>query len=487
MKRFYITLTLLVLAALLAVACAETDQGDVLVLPGGLEVIGEEAFFGAPFERAALPEGLIEIGPRAFAQSGLVAIDLPGSLTCIGEDAFADCPLESVTAPEGTYAYDWAVANGYIIPPLAAAIACDVESAMTGDTAVWTVEASGGVAPYAYSFELYMGDALVESVDYGEEAEFATTLLRTGDYHAVAFVTDAEGNETSAESPTLTVMSGPLTLSELSTQIGQLLTGETRSWTAVAIGGDECYQYRFELTSGESVVYARNWSGDDAFFYTFFDAGDYTLTAWAQDGLDTVCEPVAQTFSVTAADTAITARIRIYVDCDAGGNILRTNNKTGHYDLQLINTASDTGFSFDNYAYESPVFSFGPGTNSVGLISTFEGSYVPRANVQLYTLDFATTAAQVKTLMYDKLRDTYLDTENEIVREMGVSYTVTTGAFTAYNIKKTNCFTATAYFCNWLGYGKLLEIYNSSSQYTDYIAWKLFDKYGSKWQYQGKY
>ena len=61
-----------------------------------------------------LPENIERIGALAFAGSALKSIYLPESLTDIADNAFAGCEGLTVTAEEGSYAYLWAVRNGYI-------------------------------------------------------------------------------------------------------------------------------------------------------------------------------------------------------------------------------------------------------------------------------------------------------------------------------------------------------------------------------------
>ena len=105
-----------VLALVLSVIMSlEGALAATLTLPTGVKVIEEEAFYGDDsLDQVVLPEGVEEIGPRAFADSSLTSINLPDSLTGIAEDAFDEDV--AVEANEGTYAYDWAVNNGYIIP-----------------------------------------------------------------------------------------------------------------------------------------------------------------------------------------------------------------------------------------------------------------------------------------------------------------------------------------------------------------------------------
>lgn len=87
-----------------------------LSLPEALETIEEEAFYGdTSIDKVVVPEGVIEIGRKAFAYSSLNEISLPSSLQSIAYDAFDGCSNEPIIfAEKGTYAYTWATAHHYI-------------------------------------------------------------------------------------------------------------------------------------------------------------------------------------------------------------------------------------------------------------------------------------------------------------------------------------------------------------------------------------
>ena len=87
----------------------------VLTLPNALTIIEEEAFYGSPsIDKVVLPQNIKEIHARAFADSTLSEINLPDSLIFISDNAFDGPNKVKVTANQGTYAYNWAVKNGYI-------------------------------------------------------------------------------------------------------------------------------------------------------------------------------------------------------------------------------------------------------------------------------------------------------------------------------------------------------------------------------------
>ena len=100
----------------IAMACMTLASAEIS-LPAGVRAIESEAFMDdASIDSVTLPKGVTSIGSRAFARSGLRQINLPDSLESISDDAFDGAPLQQVTAPQGSYAWNWAVARGYIHP-----------------------------------------------------------------------------------------------------------------------------------------------------------------------------------------------------------------------------------------------------------------------------------------------------------------------------------------------------------------------------------
>ncbi len=139
---------ILLLALIAAVAlCVSAPAENTLLLPAGLEIVGERAFYSSvSLESVTVPEGAQEIRAGAFAYSSLSEITLPSSLTYIADDAFEGCESLTVSAPEGSYAYEWAVNKGYIAPPAETSpedftynILSDTECDITGYTGSDTV------------------------------------------------------------------------------------------------------------------------------------------------------------------------------------------------------------------------------------------------------------------------------------------------------------------------------------------------------------
>jgi len=86
------------------VILALKDKSEMsIVVPANVEAIGPGAFEGSEVIEVTLPEGLMKIGDRAFADCvELTQIRLPQSLMIIGQEAFAGCVHLDVTPPERT-------------------------------------------------------------------------------------------------------------------------------------------------------------------------------------------------------------------------------------------------------------------------------------------------------------------------------------------------------------------------------------------------
>ncbi len=114
MKIICRMLAVIMIIVLFPVNNARSDS--VLNMPEDLKIIKEEAFYGSTsIGRVELPDTIEEIHARAFANSSLSEINLPDSLTFIDPSAFDGPDKVDVKVNPGTYAYDWALDNHYIL------------------------------------------------------------------------------------------------------------------------------------------------------------------------------------------------------------------------------------------------------------------------------------------------------------------------------------------------------------------------------------
>ncbi len=71
------------------ILCPYGYKTDVIVIPSGVETIGEDAFFENGSDRIIIPEGVRNIGDRAFAWFGGSSIIVPESVESVGTEAFS--------------------------------------------------------------------------------------------------------------------------------------------------------------------------------------------------------------------------------------------------------------------------------------------------------------------------------------------------------------------------------------------------------------
>ena len=71
-----------------------------IIVPEGVEIIGESAFEKVDAEELMLPETLKEIGKNAFYKSKIEYVNLKSMNTTLGIDAFADSKLKNIDLPD---------------------------------------------------------------------------------------------------------------------------------------------------------------------------------------------------------------------------------------------------------------------------------------------------------------------------------------------------------------------------------------------------
>lgn len=112
---------LLTIAHLQANGSADGNQETVSVfkLPVMLQIIEDEAFEGTAAGNIELPENVIKIGARAFANNPYLRnIRIPETTDYIGENAFAFSHHVMISGAPGSYARTWARKNGILFSPI---------------------------------------------------------------------------------------------------------------------------------------------------------------------------------------------------------------------------------------------------------------------------------------------------------------------------------------------------------------------------------
>ena len=84
-----------------------TGEGGSLVIPEGVTIIGNSAFFGCrKLTDVVIPNSVTDIGNSAFFDCGLIQVSIPASVTNIGKSAFGYCQsLTSITVDKNNVNY----------------------------------------------------------------------------------------------------------------------------------------------------------------------------------------------------------------------------------------------------------------------------------------------------------------------------------------------------------------------------------------------
>ena len=89
-------------------------------LPASLQTIEDEAFEGTALVRVELPDTLVSIGDKAFANiPTLRSIRIPENTKWIARSAFAGSDCVTITGAPNSYARAWARENGIPFAPVA--------------------------------------------------------------------------------------------------------------------------------------------------------------------------------------------------------------------------------------------------------------------------------------------------------------------------------------------------------------------------------
>ena len=94
------------------ILCPYGYKTDVIVIPSGVETIGEDAFFGNSSDRIIIPEGVRSIGDRAFAWFEGRSIIVPESVESIGTEAFSYIPSADMLVYRDSFAHGYFETEG---------------------------------------------------------------------------------------------------------------------------------------------------------------------------------------------------------------------------------------------------------------------------------------------------------------------------------------------------------------------------------------
>lgn len=149
-----------------------------VTVPSSVTAIDDYAFWGCTsLSSVNIPDSVTFIGNRAFRDcTSLREITLPDSLTYIGGYIFANCPDITVHCNEGTYAWQYAVDNGLIPPPVTTT--AETTPPVVTEPAVTTATEVTVITPEA------------ETTEITEAATETTEILTTAPAEAVVHTSE---------------------------------------------------------------------------------------------------------------------------------------------------------------------------------------------------------------------------------------------------------------------------------------------------------
>ena len=89
------------------ILCPYAYKKDVIAIPSGVEVIGEDAFFKNGSDKIIIPDSVKSIGSRAFAWFRGKSIIVPASVESMGEEAFAYIPNAEMLVYRNSFAHSY--------------------------------------------------------------------------------------------------------------------------------------------------------------------------------------------------------------------------------------------------------------------------------------------------------------------------------------------------------------------------------------------
>ncbi len=288
-----------ILAAIL-LTVSSAALASTLALPASTRVIEAEAFYGIDLSdtEVILPDGIENIGSKAFAGTGLKRIHLPDRLTDIAEDAFDSTVVMEVNP--GTPAHDWAEAHKYDIADGTLKITQirvnRSAGAMTEDTATWTVETNDDSLVDSYGYELTLNGETLDTVSGSESPTYIAAIQQAGRYQLNVTVIAADGSTVTGSST--------LYISEEAAEIEcpeSLENGENLE--VRILEAEDAIGYGIVVAEAESGKRIYSWSFTDPRTVTvqgfLLDAGEYRVYGYVYGNRYRYAVPTVRTVSVT--------------------------------------------------------------------------------------------------------------------------------------------------------------------------------------------
>ncbi|MBE5772511.1 MAG: hypothetical protein E7337_01085 [Clostridiales bacterium] len=306
-------LSLLFITLWSGMTIAAPGENSVVTLPAKLQRIEEEAFFqNTAMIHAVVPEGTVEIGPRAFAQSALKTIELPASIQTIADDAFDGVTDLTVIGIAGSYAETYCAehAISFSAKPAEPLLeSAHPYSSNTDQTWTWTGKEDTKMLRITFDEKtkvenkcdfIYLYDGSGEEIGKytGTELQgmtiavldnaFSIRLVSDGYFNAYGFSITNIAEETE-------VNLKPVSIKSVYAQDSTLPVQSTVSWTVEVEGDFVPFTYEYVLLKN-GTLYTTYPSEQSKFSLEMWSAGTYVLQVTVKDAsgaeATAVCDPV---------------------------------------------------------------------------------------------------------------------------------------------------------------------------------------------------
>lgn len=219
----------------------EWQRIEQLILSQNLKTIGAEAFEGTEITSVTLPEGIVSLGKRAFAEcSKLTTVNLPDSLQSIGQDCFEGCSnlniLDLSSVPDTFVERETKLDDRGVVPPV-------------------LVRATGGKVS---------GSWWAKSVEGNYDSEVAFVYRSDGNYYLVpessgSFMLVYRDDYTGAQGKKLAEARSGLVIRP--SDVGYLTGGQSLQLSARMMPEDIAAQVTWSLGAGDEAYASLSQTG----------------------------------------------------------------------------------------------------------------------------------------------------------------------------------------------------------------------------------
>lgn len=219
----------------------EWQRIEQLILSQNLKTIGAEAFEGTEITSVTLPEGIVSLGKRAFAECGkLTTVNLPDSLQSIGQDCFEGCSnlniLDLSSVPDTFVERETKLDDRGVVPPV-------------------LVRATGGKVS---------GSWWAKSVEGNYDSEVAFVYRSDGNYYLVpessgSFMLVYRDDYTGAQGKKIAEARSGLVIRP--SDVGYLTGGQSLQFSARMMPEDIAAQVTWSLGAGDEAYASLSQTG----------------------------------------------------------------------------------------------------------------------------------------------------------------------------------------------------------------------------------